>query len=67
MTYSPMVRYERLGYVQFKAKPSGQSYRGNEVQGEVFFRHASKPLDIGAALKKEAEGKIHRVDPTFKS
>lgn len=48
--------YERLGYVEFKANPSGQSYRGNEVKGEVFFRHASKPLDIAAALAKEAAG-----------
>ena len=44
---------QRLGYSEFKAKSSGQSYRGNEVKGEVVFRHACKELDIDAALANE--------------
>ena len=44
----------RLGYKCFAAKETGQSYRGNLVKGQVFFRHASKALDVTAALQKEA-------------
>jgi hypothetical protein len=43
----------RLGYTCFKAKETGQSYRGNEVNGSVFFRHASKSLDVSAGRRDE--------------
>ena len=46
----------RLGYTCFKANDNGQSYRGNEVKGQVFFRHASKPLNITANLQCETRG-----------
>lgn len=37
---------ERLGYVCFQADPTGRSYRGNEVRGEVSFRHCEKQLHV---------------------
>lgn len=37
---------ERQNYVCFKADPSGRSYRGNLVKGEVSFRHCEKAVDI---------------------
>lgn len=43
----------RLGYTCFKARENGHSYRGNEVKGQVFFRHARKPLDIADDLQAE--------------
>ena len=43
----------RLDYHCFKAKETGQSYRGNEVKGNVFFRHCDKKLDITADLHSE--------------
>jgi len=55
---------ERLGYVCFKANSTGRSYRGNEVKGDVSFRHCEKPLDISSQLqlektyKKGSEGEV---------
>lgn len=37
---------ERLDYVCFKAPSTGRSYRGNEVRGEVEFRHCEKAVEI---------------------
>jgi len=44
---------DRLKYVCFKAPSTGRSYRGNEVRGEVRFRHCDKDLNIAGDLDKE--------------
>lgn len=44
---------DRLGYQCFKAPSTGKSYRGNEVRGEVAFRHCKKGLDLSKDLESE--------------
>lgn len=45
---------ERLNYACFKASSTGRSYRGNEVCGEVAFRHCMKTLDLSDAFQRES-------------
>merc|ERR1711924_486433 len=47
---------QRLGYKCFSARYTGRSYRGNEVAGEVYFRHAEKALDTTVLLSGEPRG-----------
>jgi len=47
---------ERLHYSCFKAPSTGRSYRGNEVRGEVAFRHCEKNVDLSDEFQKESVG-----------
>lgn len=47
---------ERLGYKCFQATSTGQSYRGNEVRGEVAFRHCDKQINLSEELEQENQG-----------
>ena len=53
----------KLGYAFTRESTSGKSYRGNEVDGEVFFRHASKPLDISEYLLRGRNVPIVFLNP----
>lgn len=44
---------DRLGYQCFKSSSTGSSYRGNEVRGDVAFRHCKKDLDLSKDLESE--------------
>mmetsp|Transcript_104542 Transcript_104542/g.164981 ORF Transcript_104542/g.164981 Transcript_104542/m.164981 type:complete len:305 (+) Transcript_104542:32-946(+) len=46
---------DRLGYECFKAHPMGRSYRGNEVKGEVIFRHC----DLFLRESEDVDPNIH--------
>merc|ERR1712228_67788 len=49
---------DRLGYQNFSAESTGRSYRGNEVRGEVSFRHCEKCIVPAEDEKAETAGTI---------